>query len=170
MASNVEQRLLALEQGLLRVAALEQSHAQIAQLHEMVSTASADARFLLCDLITRLIRYKILPRNKLKKRIPRRSRKALQNLLEARLQLHRAPKKMARFLKCAAMGHPSPLHRLVKVAMASRIHFFSNSQGWNVKGGTRRCLLCVTITAWILPHVSPCRLSSLSFKMHPKLS
>jgi hypothetical protein len=37
MASNVEQRLLALEQGLLRVAALEHSHAQIAQLHEMVS-------------------------------------------------------------------------------------------------------------------------------------
>ncbi len=37
MASNTEQRLLALEQGLLRVAALEQSHSQIAQLHEMVS-------------------------------------------------------------------------------------------------------------------------------------
>lgn len=62
MASNVEQRLLALEQvmlraflfsigfilfgqGLLRVAALEQSHAQIAQLHDMVSADSLFACF-----------------------------------------------------------------------------------------------------------------------------
>ena len=50
MASNVEQRLLALEQGLLRVASLEQSHAQIAQLHEMVCTEAADSHFILCGL------------------------------------------------------------------------------------------------------------------------
>lgn len=47
MTSNVEQRLLALEQGLLRVAALEQSHAQIAQLHDMVSACWQSRRVLL---------------------------------------------------------------------------------------------------------------------------
>lgn len=46
MASNTEQRLLALEQGLLRVAALEQSHSQIAQLHDMVSTLNARSLLL----------------------------------------------------------------------------------------------------------------------------
>jgi hypothetical protein len=45
MASNIEQRLLALEQGLLRVAALEQSHAQIAELHDMVSNVFGSALF-----------------------------------------------------------------------------------------------------------------------------
>jgi hypothetical protein len=140
MTSNVEQRLLALEQGLLRVAALEQSHAQIAQLHEMVSACLGYcAEFL--QMLTLTIRYKILSRKltKMDIIIPRRSRKSLQKLVE-RLHLHRprAPKKFQRLLKRHVRERLSPL-LLVKVGMANRIRSSCSLQGWSVTVGIKKC-------------------------------
>jgi hypothetical protein len=155
MTSNVEQRLLALEQGLLRVAALEQSHAQIAQLHDMVSSCLCHcADCFDVEMLTLPIRYKISSRKLMKMDtiIPRRSLKPLRTPAERlHLHRHRAPKKFQRHPKHRERERLSPL-LLAKVGMANRTRFLCSLQGSSVMVGIRKC---ETMPFYCLPKSDP---------------
>ena len=132
MASNIEQRLLALEQGLLRVAALEQSHAQIAELHDMVSCVLGWALFEISQL-TNHIRYKLSLKKSMKMgiSIPRKNRNKSPPMLVERRHRHllRAPKKYRRPQKPLEKESPSPRHHLVKASKVRQILSLCNLRG-----------------------------------------
>ena len=132
MASNIEQRLLALEQGLLRVAALEQSHAQIAELHDMVSSVLGWTLFEISQL-TNPIRYKLSLKKSMKMgiSIPRKNRNKSPPMLVERRHQHllRAPKKYRRPQKLLEKESPSPHHLLVKAGKVRQILSLCNLRG-----------------------------------------